>query len=187
MSLPLPSLRPVCETMEERILHSADLAPLLVSDMGNGLALQQPVQQASANEPLERGNEIAFVDLSVPDADTLLADLRTQQAAGRALEIVTIAADQDGLELMGRTLAGRSDIGAVHVLAHGSDGVMQLGHTRLDANTLLTRADAIAAWSGALTPDADLLLYGCDFAQSGVGQQLVDAAVFVLFNREAIK
>ncbi|MCB2008525.1 MAG: DUF4347 domain-containing protein, partial [Rhodoferax sp.] len=169
----MPSLRPVCETMEERILHSADLAPLLVSDMGNGLALQQPVQQASANEPLERGNEIAFVDLSVPDADTLLADLRTQQAAGRALEIVTIAADQDGLELMGRTLAGRSDIGAVHVLAHGSDGVMQLGHTRLDANTLLTRADAIAAWSGALTPDADLLLYGCDFAQSGVGQQLV--------------
>ncbi|MCB2002836.1 MAG: DUF4347 domain-containing protein, partial [Rhodoferax sp.] len=52
-------------------------------------------------------------------------------------------------------------------------GVMQLGHTRLDANTLLTRADAIAAWSGALTADADLLLYGCDFAQSGVGQQLV--------------
>ncbi|MCZ4312787.1 DUF4347 domain-containing protein [Comamonadaceae bacterium G21597-S1] len=166
-------LRPVCETMEERILHSADLAPLLVSDMGNGLALQQPVQQASANEPLERGNEIAFVDLSVPDADTLLADLRAQQAAGRALEIVTIAADEDGLELIGRTLAGRSDIGAVHVLAHGSDGVMQLGNTRLDAEALLARADTIAGWSGALTADADLLLYGCDFAQTGVGQQLV--------------
>ena len=174
MSLPLPSLRPVCETMEERILHSADLAPLLVSDVGSGLALQQPVQQqTSANEPLARIGEIAFVDLSVPDAGALLADLRSQQAAGRALEIVTIAADEDGLARIGQTLAGRSDIGAVHVLAHGSDGTMQLGHTRLDADTLLTRADAIAAWSGALTVDADLLLYGCDFAQSGVGQQLV--------------
>lgn len=164
--------------MEERILHSADLAPLLVADAGNGLALQQSVQQASANDPVSRSSEIAFVDLSVPDAGALLADLRAQQAAGRALEIVTIGADQDGLALIGRTLAGRSDITAVHVLAHGSDGVLQLGSARLDADSLMTRAADIGAWASALTADADLLLYGCDFAQSVLGQQMVrDLAV----------
>ncbi len=169
---PPHAMRPVCETMEDRILHSADLAPLLVGDGGDGLALQQSVQ-TSANDPLARSSEIVFVDLSVPDAGTLLADLQAQRDAGRAIDIFTIAADQDGLALITDTLANRKDITAVHVLAHGSDGVMQLGQSRLDASTLMARADMVAAWAGALAADADLLLYGCDFAQTGVGQQMV--------------
>ncbi len=164
--------RPVVETMEDRILHSADLAPLLVGDTGTGFALQQSLQQ-SANETVQRSNEIAFVDRSVPDADRLLQDLRSQRAGGRAIEIITIAQDQDGLALITDTLAARQDITAVHVLAHGSDGRMQLGHVPLDGLALMARADSVASWASALTSDADLLLYGCDFAQTGVGQQLV--------------
>ncbi len=164
--------RPVVETMEDRILHSADLAPVLVSDAGTGFALHQSLQQ-SANDTVQRSHEIAFVDLSVPDADRLLQDLQAQQTSGRAIEIVAITQDQDGLALITDTLAARQDITAVHVLAHGSDGRMQLGNVQLDGQTLMARADSVASWAGALTGDADLLLYGCDFAQTGIGQQLV--------------
>ena len=164
--------RPVFETMEPRILHSADLAPLLVADATDGASLQQQIQQAGT-DATTRSNEIAFVDLALPDAQVLLDDLHAQQLAGRALEIVTIASDADGLALIGDTLAGRADITAVHVLAHGSDGRLQLGNTVMDAQSLLARADLVAAWASALTADADLLMYGCDFAQTGVGQQLV--------------
>ena len=165
------------ETMEERILHSADLAPLLVADAGAGFALQQPVQ-LSANDPQSPASEIVFIDLSVPDANALLDDLRTQRDNGRALQIVTIAADQDGLALISDTLATRRDITAVHVVAHGSDGVMQLGLARLDTQSLMARAAEVAGWGAAITADADLLLYGCDFAQTDIGRQMVgDLAV----------
>ncbi len=158
--------------MEERILHSADLAPLLVADASGGFALQQPVQ-SSANDAQTHASEIVFVDLSVPDADALLSDLRAQRDSGRALEIVTIAADQDGLALISETLATRHDIRSVHVLAHGSDGMLQLGNSRLDAQSLLARAGEVAGWGAAMTADADLLLYGCDFTQTAIGQQMV--------------
>lgn len=164
--------RPVSETMEPRILHSADLSPLLAGDTATGLVVQQQLQ-GSADDMVARSNEIVFVDLALPDAATLLDDLHAQQLSGRPIEIVTITPDSDGLTLITDTLAGRSDITAVHVLAHGSDGSLQLGQSRLDAQTLLARADQVAAWSRALSGDADLLLYGCDFAQTGVGQQLV--------------
>jgi len=158
--------------MEERILHSADLAPLLVTDAAAGFALQQTVQ-SSANDPQSRTSEIVFVDLTVPDADTLLADLRAQRDNGRALQIVTIAADQDGLAVISGALATRHDISAVHVVAHGSDGVLQLGMARLDAQSLMARAAEVAGWGAAMTADADLLLYGCDFAQTDIGRQMV--------------
>ena len=173
MSARLPCPYPVAETMEERILHSADLAPLLIADAAGGMALQQALQQPASTAAATPVREIVFVDTSLPDAQGLLDDLRAQRLAGRRIDLVTIAADQDGLAVIGATLATRHDIGAVHVLAHGSDGALQLGATRLDAQTLLARAAEVAGWSGALTGDADVLLYGCDLAQTVVGQQLV--------------
>ena len=172
MTARLPCPYPISETMEERILHSADLAPLFLGDAGGTAALLQPVQQAPTATVIGRG-EIAFVDLSLPDAQSLLSDLRAQRDAGRPIEIITIAADEDGMALIGNTLASRHNIAAVHVLAHGDNGVLQLGTTQLDARTLLARAGEVAAWSAALSDDADLLLYGCDLAQTGAGQQLV--------------
>ncbi len=172
MPVRLNTLRPVSETMEPRILHSADLAPLVVTDAAGGIALQQAVQQP-ANDAVSRSSELVFVDLSVPDAQTLQNDLQAQRANGRVIEIITIAADQDGLAVITETLANRKDISAVHVLAHGSDGQIQLGTTRFDGQTLLQRAGEVAAWSSALTDDADLLLYGCDVAQSALGEAFV--------------
>ena len=166
-----PCSSPIAETMEERILHSADLGPLLAADAAGGVALQQAMQY-SAPAVVRQSSEIAFVDASLPDADSLLADLRAQRDAGRPLEIVLIAVDQDGLSLISDTLAARQGITAVHVLTHGSDGQLQLGSLRLDASALLARAGEVAGWSTALTGDADLLLYGCDLAQTEVGQRL---------------
>jgi VCBS repeat-containing protein len=155
--------------MEERILHSADLGPLL---LGSAVNDSRALDATDAVAQTQR-NEIAFIDAALPDADGLRADLLAQQAAGRPIEIVTIDNGSDGLALITQTLAGRHDITAVHVLAHGSDGQLQLGSTTLDAQTLLQRAGEIAGWSSALTADADLLLYGCDVAQTARGRAFV--------------
>ena len=164
-----PHTRPLAETMEDRVLHSADLAPLLLGGaVGDTRAVEAPAASAESQR-----SEIVFIDTQLPDAVTLLADLQAQRDAGRPLEIVRFGAADDGLAVISDTLAGRSDVAAVHVLAHGSDGVLQLGATQLDANALMQRAGELAGWSDALTADADLLLYGCDLAETAVGQGLV--------------
>ena len=162
--------RLLVEPMEPRLLHSADLAPLL----WHGDTALQGMATTAAEAPSQVSrSEIVFVDAGLPDAELLLADLQAQRDAGRALEIVTIPTGADGLALISDTLATRHDIDAVHVLAHGSDGRLQLGSSVLDSQSLLQRAGMLAGWADALSADADLLLYGCNFAQSAVGQQLV--------------
>jgi hypothetical protein len=163
--------RPVAERLEDRILHSADVAPLLLG--AHTATWQQPLSSATPGDVSVQHSEIVFVDAGLPDAAGLLADLQAQVGQGRPLEVVQIGAGQDGLSLIGQTLAGRHDIAAVHVLAHGADGVLFLGSSQLDEASLLQRAGEVAAWGDALTPDADLLLYGCDVAQTARGQQFV--------------
>lgn len=82
------------------------------------------------------------------------------------IEIVRIEAGADGLAVISDTLAQRQAV-ARHLFSHGSDGQLQLGSTTLDAQTLLARAEQVAG-GAALTADADLLLYGCDFAQRAI-------------------
>jgi hypothetical protein len=168
-----PWLRPRAEALEPRLLHSADLAPLVGATAGWAAAEVAPLRTDDPCAAQQGGAEIAFVDASLPDAAVLLADLRAQQQAGRPLEIVTFDAGADGLAVISEALAGRSGLSAVHVLTHGSDGALQLGATRLDAQTLLRRAAEVGAWGSALAADGDLLLYGCDLAAGDAGQRFV--------------
>jgi hypothetical protein len=126
---------PVFEELERRLLYSADLAPLALAAGG----VEQRLLEASAEEPAatQAGHEIAFVDMSLPDANRLVADLEAQAAAGRPIEVVRIGADEDGIARISETLAARSDVSAVHVLSHGADGVVQLGSARLDEASLV--------------------------------------------------
>src|SRR5512140_1550853 len=185
---------PVAEVMEPRILYSADLAAGLALGSGlAGVAEQRTLSEggeyaavgstavdgathasvATAYEAVQSTTELAFVDMSVPDVEDLISDLQAQRQGGRSIEIVRIGADEDGVARITATLAGRSDIAAVHVLSHGADGLVQIGSTRLDAATLAGRGAEIAGWGRALTDDADLVLYGCDVAATPAGERLL--------------
>jgi hypothetical protein len=186
---------PVAEAMEPRLLYSADLAAGLTLATGsapapelrflddNGEYAGLTSQTAPAPSVLTardgRGNEVraatelVFVDLSIPDAQDLIADLRAQQAGGRAIEIVTIGADEDGIGVISATLAGREGIAAVHVLSHGHDAAVQIGNSRLDAASLEARSGEIAGWRPAFADKADLLIYGCEVAGSAGGVALL--------------
>jgi len=171
----LKPVRPVLEEFEPRILYSADFAPAALAQVhlpgASDQRLLQPQQTPAAATATA---EIAFVDISLPDAQKLIDDLQAQHDAGRPIEIVRIDGGEDGITRISQTLAQRSDVSAVHLLSHGSDGTLQLGSARLDAATLLARAGELAQWSTALSADADLMLYGCDVAASATGQHLLE-------------
>lgn len=190
-----PAPRPCAEALEERLLYAADLAPAALAAAAGALGSapdEGPVLQRVLDTPAAahtsstwagdtwtsdstqaRGAEIVFIDAAVPDAQCLLADLQAQRAAGREVQAVWIAADQDGLAVIGATLAGRVDVTAVHIVAHGEPGALQIGSTRLDGATLLQRAAEVAAWGDALGAEADLLLYSCELAAQPAGQALL--------------
>ena len=71
------------------------------------------------------------------------------------------------------SLAGRTEIDAVHILSHGSSGSLKLGSDTLNNQDLAQFSPEIKQWGKALTENADILLYGCDVAKGETGLQFI--------------
>ncbi|MDQ8023504.1 MAG: DUF4347 domain-containing protein, partial [Moraxellaceae bacterium] len=172
-----PPRRLVFEEVEARLLYSADLAPGVVdsgaevrsidddSDDMAGQANPQPEHST------QQARTLVFIDDSVADQDVLVRGILAEHPDA---EIIHLDSSRDGVAQISEALAGRQDIDAIHLLTHGSEGRLQIGATRLDGSTLGQHADAITGWRAVLSEDADLLIYGCDFAGSDAGRALAD-------------
>lgn len=107
-------------------------------------------------------NEVVFVDGRVTDASAF-------QSAGR--EVVILNLEQDGLAQIASALSGRTDITAIHIVSHGSDGVLTLGSTEVTtASIQSTQQDYLQSIGQSLTADGDILVYACDYASGAAGQ-----------------
>ena len=117
--------------------------------------------------------ELVFVNDNVAAYEILINGIR-ESDTNRIIEIVVLDADRDGIQQVSDILADRSDLSAVHVIAHGTDGQINLGNSWLNSTTLQENSDAVAGWGGALTDTGDILFYGCSVASDGDGQSLLD-------------
>lgn len=173
------------EALEPRVLHSADAAAALVPDVSSQDAgIRAPeVRTLDVNgefvpattQAQHAQTEIVFVDTRTPDYQKLVDDIHAEAADGRAIEVVLLDNSTDGIKQITDVLASRHDIGAIHIVSHGSDGAIQLGGSTLDLQSLQGHQSEIASWGNAMSPDADLLIYGCDVAASAQGRAFVDA------------
>ncbi|MDQ2095164.1 cadherin-like domain-containing protein, partial [Rhodalgimonas zhirmunskyi] len=162
--------------LEERILFdaaaAADAAHDLQESYGEDAAAAEIAAQHAQDEAVEAlasatfdmpeisANEVYFVDAGIDDADSLIA------AIPDGAEVVMISADADGIAQIATVLEGRSDISAIHILSHGEAGELQLGDARLDASNINgAYSDELATIGAALSENADILIYGCDFGQ----------------------
>ena len=179
---------PLLQELEPRLLLSADLNPfardaLLTTPStlpAEFRALTEggkpAVVTTAAVAPIQRSNELVFVDTATPEYEALVEAMRTAaQAEGVNVEFVLIDAERDGIRKITDTLGQKHDLDAIHVISHARDGAVQLGSTQLDFQTLLKRASQIKSWGNALTEDGDILFYGCDLAASAEGKSLLEA------------
>jgi hypothetical protein len=111
-------------------------------------------------------NQIIFVDSSVQDYQSLIQGIDPAQ-------IVILNENFSAIEQITNALATQKDIEAVHILSHGSDGTLFLGNSPLDKTTLETHAATLQKWGKALKLNADILLYGCNVAQTEQGKAFV--------------
>ncbi len=174
-------LGPVLEGLEPRVLFSADVSalPLLSADSPITLESGFPDQVLSAGllsvEPGVRATELVAVDATLGDLEVLLADLREQQHAGRAIEIVLLEPELEGVQVVTDTLVNIENVSALHLLTHGASGGIKLGDTMLDLENVASFSAQFSEWQGSLSVDADILIYGCDVASTEDGRTLLRA------------
>jgi hypothetical protein len=129
---------------------------------------QELLHAMASYTPGESATEVVFVDPTVPDYESLLAGM------GPNVEVVVLDASRDGVEQIAASLSGRSGIDAIHLISHGDAGTLQLGTGTLNAESMSTRyADEFTTIQQTLSEQADILVYGCNFAEGDVGQAAV--------------
>ena len=114
-------------------------------------------------------SEIVFIDSSIEDLGTLVGSVDPNS------EIILLDKYRDGIEQIADVLSNRRNVDAIHILSHGRQGELQLGITRLTlASMNYQHADDLAVIARSLSENADILIYGCEFAQGAVGHAAID-------------
>ena len=132
---------------------------------------QELLQAIASYSPGGAPTEVAFVDPTVPDYQSLMAGM------GPNVEILQLDGEQDGMAQIAAALNGRTGIDAIHIISHGSEGRLSLGTCMLTQESMTGQyASELAAIRQSLSESADILIYGCDFAEGQTGQ---DAATLL--------
>jgi hypothetical protein len=107
--------------------------------------------------------EIAFIDSSLPNYKSLVAGVRS------GVTVVVLEGDRDGIAQITQVLKSAKNISAIHLISPGDAGVLKLGVTELTTSSLDIYQASLRRWASALTPDADILLYGSKVGAGTVG------------------
>ncbi|MBO0351924.1 DUF4347 domain-containing protein [Phormidium pseudopriestleyi FRX01] len=101
--------------------------------------------------------EILFADPTVTGYETLIASTPAE------LQVVVLDPKRDAITQISEILSyQKQPLAGLHILSHAQSGMLHLGNSLLTAETL-PEAE-ISQWAKSLTPDADILLYGCNLA-----------------------
>ncbi|MCB1738055.1 MAG: DUF4347 domain-containing protein, partial [Gammaproteobacteria bacterium] len=151
------------EVMDQVLDSLGDLAIAPIND-----AVQEGAAELSRLADAVDTFTLVFVDGNVGDIDLI----RTGMAPGAEVHIIDIK--RDGLTQIAEVMAGRSDIGAVHIISHGAPGALSLGNATVEFDALSTAQQSVLTQIGqAMTEQGDILIYGCDFAAGDAGAQAV--------------
>lgn len=146
---------------------------MLASSAATHAALLPQINHSKPNVgpgPVTTSRELLFIDHGVTNPEQLLINLKP------GVETVFLAPDRDGLEQITEVLEKRQDISAIHIVAHGESGELQLGNTSLATEELSERAAALQSWfvdTNLAAGNPDILLYACNLAQDGKGAAFV--------------
>ncbi|MEM5530793.1 Ig-like domain-containing protein, partial [Gammaproteobacteria bacterium AS21] len=133
--------------------------------------------QASNDEleaVLESGisqSSVYFIDNTLPDVNGLISYIPENSY------VVMIDGKSDGLEQVKNTLSGMSSVDTIHIISHSSaSGDLQIGNSLLNAESVNDQyADTFNEINHYLSANADVLIYGCDLAETEEGKETLSA------------
>ncbi|MFT6195688.1 MAG: hypothetical protein ACJASU_002617, partial [Cognaticolwellia sp.] len=176
--LALKQVKPVnalsSSSLKQTLMPDIELS---LSTAGNRKVMQSTdskVLEHSVNSPAlqlvnqHQINELIIIDGAVPDKHLFYQQLKP------GTDIVEIDSQHSGLSQLKEILSGYSELSALHLVSHATDGVILLGDSRIDEQLLKDEVKTLAAIDNALKDGADVLIYGCDLAKGDSGQQLLE-------------
>ena len=125
--------------------------------------------ETRASQQEDRTVRLLFVDSTVEDFDTFL---QLRESEDGFTQTVLLDANRNGISQISDALERYGQVDEIHLVSHGSDGRVRVGDTVLSEATLSEHRDALASWRERLSEDADILIYGCNVAESEEGKEL---------------
>ena len=105
--------------------------------------------------------QLLIIDDSVKDSAPLLDALEPE------ISVAFLNSNGDGVQQLTDILSKYKNLKALHIVAHGSSGTLNLGNTTLNLNNIDDYAPQLHSWRQALSENADLSLYSCEIAADG--------------------
>src|SRR6056297_1026109 len=162
---------------EEQFLDVIANQILPQANTSSSTTADQPTDQEAlvAQPTVEQTLELVFLDSSIDNLQQMTDDLLQTAAADPStrLEVIVLDSSRDGIAQMTSALLIHDSIDGIHIVSHGTSGQIQLGSTVLSLDNLNTYRTAIGAWQHSMSDAADILIYGCDVAESADGQELL--------------
>jgi large repetitive protein len=115
----------------------------------------------------QQSTDIAFVFDDVANYQELVAAFRP------GVEVHVLDSTGNGLVQMAELLQGRSGIGTLQIVGHGSEASLDLGSLTLTAQNIGESSALLAHIGASLATGGDILLYGCDVAAGPAGARFV--------------
>jgi len=175
---------PIVEVLEPRVLFSADSLSVLGSallphktqdqpsldTLYEGLNLLHPLDSdVSLNE--NTGVELVFIDSRVPDLQMIVDDITANKNA--SVKVIVIDQSESGIDRVQQTLAQNESVDAVHIISHSLGSGVRIGADFLTSDNITLYSSQLASWVDSFSENADLLIYGCDIANSENGIALM--------------
>ncbi|MGK0440331.1 MAG: putative delta-60 repeat protein [Pseudohongiellaceae bacterium] len=184
LSKDLTHSKPIIEEIEQRQLFSAGLEGIIVDDVEVDNAQYLNIDNLGTRSGVnpddnaaladQQRHEIVFIDSNLDNYQMLVDDIINNAGNDSNIDVVLLDSQQNGIQLISDTLEDRDDLDAVHIISHGDDGSVQLGNTRLNADSLSQNTLDIALWANAFSEQGDILIYGCNLAETDIGQSLIN-------------
>jgi len=133
--------------------------------LSNELELELSIEPEQAKEQIE-DNESSIKPLPVLEEETS-KKLRPD------IDIYLLNPETDGVEQISQVLQNYQGLAAVHLISHGSTGILRIGNSQLSTATISKHSEKIKGWRQALTHSADILLYGCNVADGEAGVEFI--------------
>lgn len=104
-----------------------------------------------------------IVDANIKGLENLVASFPS------SFRVLRLDPSKEGLSQLVEAVANATDIPAIHILSHGSEGTLQLGSTILNTSNLRKFSSELSAIGSSLSIDGDIFLYGCNIAANENG------------------
>ena len=156
-------------------LHAANGPPATADSSsvvtnGSNTTIYQNNGTGAASGSVSVPAQLIIIDGAVSGFSPLIEGL---QGGNSNVQVVVLDAQSNGIQQITELLKSYHNLDAIHILAHSGDGALRMGNLVLNDSKLTENQQSIVSWGDSLKTGGDILLYGCDVAESDKGAQFV--------------